>query len=84
MCKTKMKMDLYCVNICKYEHENNMTRLCCKIMFKINIEQIEENERSYFYLYPFGTQMKEAFKEAFRCALNKKNFLKMFLTKCQL
>ncbi len=55
MCKTKMKMDLYCVHICKYEHENNMTRLCCKIMFKINIEQIEGNEGSYFYLYPFGT-----------------------------
>jgi hypothetical protein len=55
MCKIKVKMNLYYVNICKYEHENNTTRLCCKIVFKTSIEQIEENEGSYFYLYPFGT-----------------------------
>jgi hypothetical protein len=57
MCKIKMKMkmNLYYVNICKYEHENNTIRLCRKIMFKTSIEQIEKNEGSYFYLYPFGT-----------------------------
>jgi hypothetical protein len=42
------------VNICKHEHEKNMTRLWCKIMFKINVEQIERNEGSYFYLYLLG------------------------------
>jgi hypothetical protein len=33
----------------------NMTRLWCKIEFKTNVEQIEKNEKSYFYLYPFET-----------------------------
>jgi hypothetical protein len=31
----------------------NMTRLWCKIVFKTNVEQIEGNEGSYVYLYPF-------------------------------
>jgi hypothetical protein len=50
----KHEMDIYYANICKHEHEKNMTRLWCKIMPKTNIEQIERNEGSYFYLYPFG------------------------------
>ncbi len=54
MCNTNVKMDLYCVNIYKYEHDMNMTKLQCKIVFKVNVEHIEENEKSYFYLYPFG------------------------------
>ncbi len=49
-----MKTDLYYVNIRKHEHEKNMTRLWCKIVLKTNVEQIEGNERSYSYLYPFG------------------------------
>jgi hypothetical protein len=65
-----MKIDLYYVNICKYEHENNTTRLCYEIVLKISIEQIEGNEGSYFYLYPFGTY----FKEIFMCASRKKTF----------
>jgi len=40
-------------NICKHEHENNMTRLWCKIVLKIGVEQIEKNERFFSYLYPF-------------------------------
>ncbi len=47
-------MSFYYVNICKYEHEKNMTRLWCKIVPKISVEQTEGNEGSYFYLYPFG------------------------------
>ncbi len=54
MCKTNMKMNFYFVNICKYEHGKNMTRLWCKIVFKTNVEQTKGNEGSYFYLYPFG------------------------------
>ncbi len=50
-----MKMDLYYANICKHEHENNMTRgLWCKIMLKTDVEQTKGNEGSYSYLYPFG------------------------------
>ncbi len=33
-------------NICKHEHENNMTKLWCKIVFKTGVEQIEGNEGS--------------------------------------
>jgi len=54
MCKTNVKMDLYYANIFKHTHEKNMTRLWCKIVPKIDVEQIERNEGSYFYLYPFG------------------------------
>ncbi len=49
-----MEMDLYYVNICKHEHEKNMIRIWCKIMFKTSVEQIERNEGPYFYIYPFG------------------------------
>jgi hypothetical protein len=53
MCKTNMKIDIYCVNIYKHGHERNMTKLWCKIVPKVGVEQTEGNERSYFYLYPF-------------------------------
>jgi hypothetical protein len=47
-------MNLHYVNICKHEHEKNMTRLRCKIVPKTGVEQTKGNEGSYFYLYPFG------------------------------
>jgi hypothetical protein len=53
MCKKNVKTDIYYVNTCKYEHEKNIIRLWCKIMCKISVKQIEGNEGSYFYLYPF-------------------------------
>jgi hypothetical protein len=52
----------------------NMTRLWCKIVLKISLEQIEGNEGSYFYLYSFEDLLKEALKEASMCALNKKTY----------
>jgi len=55
MCKTNMKMNLYYANICKHEDENNMTRLWCKIVPKINVKQIEGNEGSIFIYIPLGT-----------------------------
>ncbi len=54
MCKINVKTYFYYANICEHEHEKNMTRLWCKIVFKIYVEHIKENEVSYFYLYPFG------------------------------
>jgi hypothetical protein len=33
--------------------KKNMTRLWCKILPKIGVEQIEKNEGFYIYLYPF-------------------------------
>jgi len=38
MCKKKVKIDIYYANICKHEHEKNMTRLWCKIMLKTSVE----------------------------------------------
>jgi hypothetical protein len=61
MCKTNMKTNLYYANICKHEQENNMTRLWCKIVPKIDVEYIEENKGSYFYLYPFGDLAQRSF-----------------------
>jgi hypothetical protein len=65
MCKTNVKIDFYYVNICKHEHENNRIKLWCKIMHKTNVEQIEGNEGSYFYLYPFGDLAEGSFQGSF-------------------
>jgi hypothetical protein len=46
-------------------HENNMEKLWCKIMLKTNVEQIEGNEGSYFYLYPFGDLVQKSFQGNF-------------------
>ncbi len=74
MCKTNMKMNFYYANICKYEHEKNMTRLWFKIVLTIDVEQIEGNERLTFIYTPLRTQFKETSKGAFICALSKKAF----------
>jgi len=42
MCKTNVKMNLYYANICKHEHEKNMTRLWCKIMPKLVLNKLKE------------------------------------------
>jgi hypothetical protein len=60
-----MKKYFYYANVCKHEHEKNMTRLWCKIVPKINVEQIKENERSYFYLYPFENLAQKNFQRGF-------------------
>ncbi len=65
MCKITVKMNLYYANICKHEQEKNMTRLWCKIMLKINVEQTKGNEVSYFYLYPFGDLDQRSFQGGF-------------------
>jgi hypothetical protein len=54
MCMTNVKTNLYCANICKHEYEKNLTRLWCKVVPKINVEQTKGNEGSYSCLYPFG------------------------------
>ncbi len=40
MCKINVKINIYYVNKCKHEHEKDMTRLWCKIVLKIGVEQI--------------------------------------------
>jgi len=44
MCNTKEKMDFCYANICKHEHEKNMTRVWCKIVLKTNVEHIFDKE----------------------------------------
>jgi hypothetical protein len=44
MCKTNMKTIFYYINICKHEHEKNMTRLWSKIMPKIGVEHTIGND----------------------------------------
>jgi hypothetical protein len=60
-----MKTNLYYANICKHEHEKNMTRLWWKIVPKIGVEHIEGNEKSYFYLYLFGDLTQRSFQGGF-------------------
>ncbi len=61
MCKKNVKNNLYYANICKHEHEKNLTRLWCKIVLKIDVKKIERNKESYFYLYPFGNLAQGGF-----------------------
>jgi hypothetical protein len=61
MCKTNVKTNFYYANICKHEHEKNMTKLWCKIVHKIDVKHIEGNEGFYVYLYPFGNLVQGSF-----------------------
>jgi hypothetical protein len=65
MCKTNMETNLYYANVCKHEHEKNMTRLWCKIMPKIGVKQTKGNEGLYSYVYPFGGLIQGTFKGGF-------------------
>jgi hypothetical protein len=65
MCKTNVKIIFYYANICKHEHEKNMTRLRCKTMLKTNVEHTKGNEGFYFYLYPFGNLAQGSFQRSF-------------------
>ncbi len=71
MCKTNMKTYFYYANICKYEHEKNMTKLWYKIMLKTSVEQIKGNERSYSYLYPFGDLVQKNFQKRFYACIKE-------------
>ncbi len=51
-------MNYYYVNICKYEHEKNTTRLWCKIKLKTDVEQTKGNEGPTPIYTPLGTQLK--------------------------
>jgi hypothetical protein len=67
MCKTNLEMNIYYANICKHEHENNMTRLWCKIVPKINVEQNERNEGSYSLFLPLWEHNSKKFSRRFLC-----------------
>jgi hypothetical protein len=56
-----VKMDFYYANVCKDEHEKNLTRLWCKMVLEIGVEQIKRNEGFYLYLHPFGNLAQGSF-----------------------
>jgi hypothetical protein len=55
MCKTNIKMNFYYANICKHEHERNITRIWCKIVLKINVEQTKGTRGPTYIYTPLGT-----------------------------
>ncbi len=61
----KHEDEFYYANVCKHEHEKNLTRLLCKIMPKNRVEQTKRNEGSYSYLYPFGDLVQGSFQGGF-------------------
>jgi hypothetical protein len=63
-----VKTNLYYVNICKHEHEKNITRLWCKIIPKTNVENTKEMKGPTSIYTPLGTYFEEASKEDFMCA----------------
>jgi hypothetical protein len=65
MCKTNVKANICYAHIIKHEHENNMTRLWCKIMLRTGVEQTERNEGFYSYLYSFRDLAQESFQGSF-------------------
>ncbi len=75
----KCETCIYYVNICKHEHEKNITRLWCKIMPKIGVEQIKGNEGSYSYLYPFGDLVQRSFQRGFYVCIKYKKILEKIL-----
>jgi hypothetical protein len=56
----------------------------CKIVFKTSVEQTKGNEKSYFYIYPFGDLAQGSFQGGFYVCIELKSFLRTFLTKNQL
>ncbi len=71
-----MKANLYYGNISKHEHEENMTRLWCKIVPKINVKHIEKNESFYSYFIPLWGPNSRKFPRRFLCVHQIKKLLK--------
>jgi len=71
MCKTNVKTNIHYVNMCKHEHEKNMTKLWCKIMHKTNVEYTKGIERSTFIYTHLETKLKIASNGAFMYASSR-------------
>ncbi len=59
----------------------NMTKLWCKIMPNNDVEQIEGNEGSYFYLYPFVHLVQGSFQGGSYVCIKLGSFSGSFLTR---
>ncbi len=55
MCKTNVKMNIYFVNVCKYEHEKNMTRLWGKMWLRLVLNKLKKMKGPTFIYTPLGT-----------------------------
>jgi hypothetical protein len=80
MCKTNVTVYFYYVNICKHEHDKVMMQ----DRAEDSVEQIEGNEGSYLYLYPFGDLAQGSFQRNFYVCIEYTSFLKTFLIESQL
>jgi hypothetical protein len=60
MCKTNVKTNIYLTNICKHEHEKNMTNLWCKIVLKLVLNILKEMRgptSTYTFLGPSSRKL---------------------------
>ncbi len=75
MCITNVKTYLYYVNICKHEHEKNVTRLWCKITHKTSVGYNEGNERVLLLLIPLWGPNSRKLPRRLLCVHRVKKFL---------
>ncbi len=74
----------YCnLKKCKFT-KKNITRLWCKIVHYICVEQIKGSGGLYLYSYPFGDITQGSFNGGFHVLNDYKSFLKHFLTTSEL
>jgi hypothetical protein len=55
MCKKNVKTDLYYANICKHEHEKNMTRFDARSCLKLVLNKLKEMRGPTLIYTPFET-----------------------------
>ncbi len=55
MCKIKIQKYIYYDKVKKHKHEKNITKLWCKIVLQINVEQIKGNWGPIFTYIFLGT-----------------------------
>jgi hypothetical protein len=54
------------------------TRIWCKIIFQIDVQQIQSNERNFLYIYLFGDLVERNFQRNFHMAQHLRNPFKHF------
>jgi hypothetical protein len=67
MCKTNVKTNIYYINICKHEHEKNMTRLWCKIVLETGVEQTKGNDKGCTFIIPLWEPNSKKLPKRFLC-----------------
>lgn len=79
MCKKKTKTKPYFYNVWKHKLEMKERRLWCKIILEIGVEQSQNNEKNYIYLYSLANFVQRNFYEDFIWSTIQRTFLNTFL-----